>query len=110
MYLWWPETVEEAHFIATTFSSEDLRHVGWIYHTENDGVIHADGSVGVGVPSLSTSLFGGNPQFPGSGVDSTISNDLCIMLNTDTMTLVSNAPCLNTRAVCKQRIGLNNCR
>ena len=104
MYLWWPDTMEEAHFVANTYPSEDIRHVGWIYHTEQDGVIHSDGSVGVGMAFLSNSASGGQ-FFPGSGVMSTINNNYCILLHITNITLGSSAPCLNTRAICKQRIG-----
>ena len=103
MHLWYPETLDEITFIKSQFPSSTILHVGYRQYIPDHGILHSDNSIGIGIP-LITHDPSGTP-FITDESSNYISNDECLIFDTNLGQLVRNVACINAKAICKSKIG-----
>ena len=103
MHLFWPDTVDELDFIDEAFSGESFRHIGYRSYHPDEGIIHSDYSIGVGIPFVTTDKNGD------SIISLTQSYNLdlteCLVFSASSKKLEVKTPCIPAKAICKTMLG-----
>lgn len=102
MHLFWPDSIAETLFVSEILPKAQ-RHVGFIYVTDNEGIIAADGSILTGNGATHLPLDGSPIVSISDHYQMT--NISCHVLDQDAK-VRSLSPCsLATGALCKAKIG-----
>ncbi|TRY78483.1 hypothetical protein TCAL_13095 [Tigriopus californicus] len=104
MYLWWPDTEEEAVFVQKAFQGVDFRHVGYQFASHERGMLHADNSLGTGIIHL-TIDFAQQERFQANDTWYLMSSDRCAVIDEFSIISISE-PCPVVQGLCKSKLAM----